>query len=111
MVSNQIPRKSRHSKVIEYSITKYPNGMKVFLRLAGEYHRFIKKFCSFFQSLKYLLYADPVLQYPDFPQSLYLTTDTRNGPKISILYQGTHPKQVAPSTKLKLTISLPHGNY
>ena len=88
-----------------------PKQLKSFLGLAGYYRRFIPQFSKLaaplhkllkkdvkyiweeaqeiaFNTLKYKLMSEPVLQYPDFSREFILTTDASNEGAGAILSQG-----------------------
>lgn len=92
------PDLNKIKAVSDYPVPKSSKYIKSFLRLAGYYRRFIKNFSSLtqpltkllkkdvsfnwtslqqnsFENLKSLLCFEPLLQYPDFTKSFYLTTE------------------------------------
>lgn len=127
------PDSNKIKTVAEYPIPKSPKDIKSFLGLAGYYRRFIKNFSTItqpltkllkkdaifnwtslqqdsFEKLKSLLCSEPLLQYPDFSKTFYLTTDASNFAIGSVLSQGEPPNDL-PIAYASRTLNRAESNY
>lgn len=127
------PDPAKVKAVSQYPVPTCPKDIKAFLGLAGYYRRFIKNFSSLskpltsllkkdvnfvwsskqqdsFEKLKSALCLEPVLQYPDFTKTFYLTTDASNFAIGSVLSQGQPPSDL-PIAYASRTLNRAEGNY
>lgn len=127
------PNPDKVKAVADYPIPSSPKEIKAFLGLAGYYRRFIKNFSSLsqpltkllkkdtpfnwtslqqqsFEQLKQLLCSEPLLQYPDFTKTFYLTTDASNFSIGSVLSQGKPPDDL-PIAYASRTLNKAESNY
>lgn len=127
------PDPKKVSAVRNYPIPKQQKDIKAFLGLAGYYRRFIKNFSTIaipltkllrkdaiftwtnlqqeaFDKFKDILCSEPLLQYPDFTQKFYLTTDASNFAIGSVLSQGNPPHDL-PIAYASRTLNKAETNY
>lgn len=132
------PDITKIQSVSKFPIPKNPKEIKSFLGLAGYYRRFIPNFSNItkpltkllkkdipfewtnlqqddFEKLKNALCSEPVLQYPNFSETFYLTTDASQYAIGSVLSQGNPPDDL-PISYASRTLNgaeslLPKENY
>lgn len=127
------PDPNKVKAISEYPILKSQKHVKTFLGLIGYYRRFIPNFSFLtqpltkllrknaefiwtseqqraFENLKSILTNEPLLQYPDFTQTFYLTTDASNFAIGSVLSQGEPPNDL-PIAYASRTLNRAESNY
>lgn len=127
------PDPNKVKAVLEFPTPQNPKDIKSFLGLAGYYRRFIENFSKItlpltkllkkdaiflwtsdqqnaFEKLKNTLCTEPLLQYPDFTQTFYLTTDASNYAIGSVLSQNKPPNDL-PIAYASRTLNHAESNY
>lgn len=127
------PDANKVKAVREFPVPKSPKDIKSFLGLAGYYRRFIPNFSNItkpltkllkkdicfawtslqqdaFEKLKDVLCSEPLLQYPDFSRTFYLTTDASQYAIGSVLSQGDPPNDL-PVSYASRTLNRAESNY
>lgn len=127
------PDPKKVSAVLTYPQLRSSNDIRSFFGLAGYYRRFIPNFSKIsqpltnllkkdivfnwtstqqksFETLKFILTSEPILQYPDFAKPFYLTTDASDFAIGAVLSQGEIGKDI-PISYASRTLNKSETNY